>query len=124
MSGDINVELLVTDSQGRQEGYLLQSNSYTNTLPNGTYGLEKGETDLSGKSPPLPDSIQFAVNNPPNGKYTIQVIGRNSGTYHVDIVLVNSNYQNSTRSLDGISSVNKVDTYTLTLPDGTLQKVN
>ena len=125
MTSPSNIEFLVTNSTGQQEGYLYSSKSYVSTLPNASYGLQEGITDMTGKNPPLPDKIYFSFSNPPNNVYSLEVIGIQQGKYHIDIsFLSKSDTAAQDAFLEGELATNQINTYTITLPQGTIEKVS
>ena len=125
MTSASNIEFLVVNSIGQQAGYVYSLKSYVSTLPNASYGFEKGITDMTGKNPPLPDEIYFNFNNPPNDVYSLQVVGIQQGKYHIDIsFLSKSDTGIQDASLDSELATNQIDTYTITFPQGTIEKVN
>ena len=123
-STDTNVELLVTSPSGQQEGYLLTSNSYINNIPEASYGIEQGIADPSKKELPLPDRLYFGVSDAENGIYELQVIGKQPGKYHLDVGFSWGPMNTKSVSVEGTLTTNQVDKYTVTLPDGVIQKVN
>lgn len=123
ISSGTNVEFLVTSSSGLQTGYLVASKSYLQNIPTSSYGVQHDISDDTGRNPPMPDITYFGLSEGENGIYTLQIIGRQPGKYHLDVGVV-FGPGNSTTSADGTLTTNQVDNYTLTIPSGVIQKVN
>ncbi len=122
-----NVEFLVTSPSGQQEGYLQASNNYINTIPDAGYGVEKGIGDPDGEGAPLPDHRSFSVWNPKNGIYVLEIISKQPGKYNLSMTFswgTGSDVKSKEVSIVGTLTKNQVDKYTITIPDGTIQKVS
>jgi hypothetical protein len=125
ISTNTNVDFLVTNPSGQQEGYLKSSNSYARNIPDAYYGIELGIGDEdSGGGPLQPDILQFGQKNPENGIYTLQVIGKTPGKYHIDMAFAWGSGNTKTTSIDGMLTTNQTDIYTVTIPNGTIQKID
>lgn len=126
MVGPSNVELLITDSLGRQSGYVLSKQSYVEDIPQSSYIYGGSITDpLTHKT--MPSHPDFSINNPLNGDYQVQVIGKNLGKYSIAVYLTSGTGVNSkaiTSSIDGNTDVNQIDKYSVSLPSGKIQKLN
>lgn len=122
ISSGTNVEILVTSPSGQQTGYLQASNSYVNNIPDASYGPEFGIQDPSGQITPMPNINYFGMNNPENGVYKLQVIGISAENYQLDISFAWEPLNSKITAIDGTLSVNQIDKYTITFPDGNIQK--
>jgi hypothetical protein len=121
--GSDNVELLVTDPSGRQEGFLQLSSNYVYDIPDASYGFQQGLKDDTGKNPPLPSSIYFGQNNAEDGIYTLQIISTQPGKYHTDIGIGCSSTNSKAVPIDGELTKNQSDNYTITFPSGSVKKI-
>src|SRR5439155_559564 len=104
-----NVEFLVTNPSGQQEGYLQASNSYINNIPDASYGIEGGIGDTSREENTPPSRLYFGMNNPENGIYKLQIIGKKSGKYHLDVSFAWGPMNGKTTSIDGTLTTNQID---------------
>lgn len=130
MTSDSNIELLVTNSTKQQSGYLLANGRSILDIPNTQYELGGGITDPSGQNPPMPAKNLFYFENPPNGIYQLQIIGKQSGKYRVTFYFVSGNKPNANLKndvndvIEVTTSVNQIDSYSITLPEGKIQKIS
>ena len=112
ITSSTNVELLVTSPSGKKTGYLQTSNKYVNELPDASYGIEN------------PDVLYFGQNNPENGTYTLQVIGKQSGMYDLQISIAYGPMKGKSIPINGTMVSDQADEYTIRLPDGLVKKIN
>jgi hypothetical protein len=123
----LDVEFLVTAPNGKQEGYLSSNNKYVYDIPNAIYGPQGNISDPTGKSSGMPGQQHFSVKDPVNGAYTIQIIGKKAGKYQIVITLSNgygNDYKQILKELNETTAVGQIDTYSITLPQGNIQRVN
>lgn len=113
------VQLLVTDPQGFQTGYMPSSGMIVQNILDSMYLVEQGIADLGGQNPPLPDTPYFEVDAPLDGIYTIQVIGISSAPYKVDLLSGNDNLSATGTSFTGVASLGSNDTYQISCSAGT-----
>ena len=124
ITGSTNVEFLITDPYGKQTGYLKDLKTYAREIPDSSYGIESGMADDLGQNPPQPDIQYFGMNNADNGVYKLEVIGRENGSYHIEIAIVWGPMNTKSILFDGDLDVNQVDSYQIMFPSGTIQKLN
>lgn len=127
MIGTANIELLVTDQSGNQTGYLPSTRLDVNRILNAGYYVGGGITDPStGRS--MADHPDFSAQNPSNGTYQLEIIGKELGDYNVDVYLTSGSGQDlkdiPSPVINGkITHINQVDKYSITLPDGNIQNL-
>jgi hypothetical protein len=123
ISSGTNVEFLVTSPSGKQTGYLQASNSYVSGIPDASYGIEEGIADDTGQNPSLPNILVFMTNSAENGTYTMQIIPKQLGKYHLEVAFVWGPGSSKVVPIEGTLVTNQTDKYTITFPSGTVQKV-
>ena len=123
IAADTSVEFLVISPSGKQTGYLQTTNSYLQELPDSYYGIESGIGDDTGQGPPLHDVLMFGQNNPEEGLYKIQVVGKPGGKYKLDIGVAFGPERSFSVSGEGNLITNRVDEYTFSIPEGILKKM-
>lgn len=120
-----NVELLITDPSGNQSGYLLENKTRIVGIPNAIYDFGGGILPPDGSGKGLPDHPEFSGQKLLSGIYIVQVIGKELGKYHVDSMLTVGSENISPGSLDGnITTIDQIDKYSISLPEGKIQKIN
>ncbi len=124
ISSTTNVEFLVTNPSGKQTGYLQATKGYIQDIPDSSYGIEGGISDDTGQSTPSPSYLYFGQNIPENGNYVLQVIPKQVGNYHLEISFAWGPGNTKVSSFDGTLISNQIDKYTITIPDGSNQKLN
>lgn len=76
-------ELLLIDPQGRKVGNDPRTSETCTEIPNASYERESIADDVSGA--PGPETAIIYVGNPESGEYCLQVIGRESSGYDLEI---------------------------------------
>jgi hypothetical protein len=77
------VELVITDPLGRKLGFDPVSNTAWNEIPNAGYMTEQISAADGANVPPLEDKF-LEILAPPDGSYSIDVIGTGQGPYEID----------------------------------------
>lgn len=124
ISASTNIELLITSPSGKQTGYLATSDRYTNEIPDASYGIGNGIASDTGEGPGIPDRNYFGVNNPEIGDYALEVIGKQTGKYQLDIAIALAPGEGKQTSLGSTTSPNQTDKYKFTIPDLSVQRIN
>lgn len=129
ITSEPNIEFLITSPSGQKTGYLEESNSYIEGIPNAYYGIEGGIADATGQNPPSPYFLSFGLNNPENGIYLFQILsrhGKQPGSYHLRVIFMRGSGAELSEEdtlIDGMLTTNQVDNFTITIPSGTIQKI-
>jgi hypothetical protein len=124
VTGPTSVEFLITSPSGIQQGYLQATKTYVYDILDASYGIESGIGDATGQGSPTPAFLYFGMNNAQNGTYDLQVIAKTSGNYHLDISVAWNSENSKKLSVDGKLELGQIDKYTVSFPDGIVQKVN
>jgi hypothetical protein len=80
---DPPAELLLTDSKGRRVGRDPIEDATFSEVPDASYGYEGIDDAVSGA--PGPQTAIIDMRNPITGRYTLQVIGKESAKYDLSI---------------------------------------
>jgi hypothetical protein len=106
-------ELLVTDENGNQTGYLVSNGKIVQNIYGTSFCICQGISDPSGKLPPSPNVPSFDDDAPTAGVYKVQVLGISSGTY---ILYFSSSAGGplSQAEVKGTASPGSIDTYQVT----------
>jgi hypothetical protein len=120
ISGPTSVEFLVTSPSGQKTGYTQTTDTIIYEITYASYGIESGIADATGQGSPSPDFLYFGANNVENGTYELQVIGKQSGNYHLDITIAWDMENIKVNPVDGALEPAQVDKYTISFPDGTV----
>ncbi len=86
-------ELLLKDPQGRRIGLDPRLGITYQEIPHAYYEFEGIDDAVSGA--PGPESGVIDIRNPVNGRYTLEVIGREPGYYSIEITGFNKNLETS-----------------------------
>jgi hypothetical protein len=124
ISGTSNLEFVVIDPDGRREGYIKDTNSYANELPDASYGPDTGASDDSGGGTKATALVMFNMNSPKNGTYILQIIGKEPGNYHVEISFTWGPNDSKLTKFDGLISEGQVNKYRINIPEGKAEEIN
>jgi hypothetical protein len=124
ISGPTNVEFLIVSPSVKQTGYVSAKESYISDIPDASYGIEGGIADATGQGSPTSTLTYFGMNDPANGVYDLQIIAKQSGSYHLEISFAWGPESTKRTSFDGTLNSGQVDKYKVTIPDGIVRKVH
>jgi predicted membrane protein len=112
-SADSPVELLVTDPQGRQLGYLTNGSDVFN-IPTGSYFVEYPIANDAGTGPALgdPSGAKIAyIPSPASGTYNLTVTGTASGPYNLRFEGVATNGSAQSTTMQGTAFSGSISQY-------------
>lgn len=124
ITSSTSVEFLVISPSGQKTGFMQSTQSYVSEIPDASYGPESGIANDTGQGSPSAGFLYFGMNNAENGKYELEVIGKEGGKYHLDISFAWGSENGKQLPFDGTLDSGQVDKYTITFPEGIVQKVN
>lgn len=105
------VEMLMTDPNGVQTGFIPTTGAYVLNIPDSSYGVQEGLGDDDGVGHPLPSALYFGQSHMEDGTYKLQVIGTGSGPYTLDFAIANGPMDTSLQTIAGTAAPGKTDTY-------------
>jgi hypothetical protein len=103
-------EVLITNPQGQRTGKDPQIDTVYNEIPNAFYYVESLASDTGEGGSGHPYKI-FDLTSPPDGSYTVQVIGTGSGSYILDILNYDKIGNPASKEISGQTEVGSVNTY-------------
>lgn len=112
------VQMLITDPNGAQTGFVTSTGSILQDIPESSYGEETGIFDDTGENPPLPGFLYFGQNHIEDGIYKVQVIGTGSGPYSLDFAVASGPDDTSVQTIAGTIVLGQVDTYSINVAEG------
>lgn len=122
-TSNTSVQLLVTDSNGLQTGYLPDKKTIIKDIP-ALYGKEVGIGDASNPNNQSPDTMIFSMNNLLSGIYKVEVIGVKNDNYKVYVNLITPNGENGVQKvLEGYTQEGKVNTFYVDTTTGSISEL-
>ena len=105
------VELVLTDPLGRRLGFDPTTGTSYTEIPDASYGIHGQTLSDDGAQTMVPGIKTAWLNSPIDGNYTIEAIGTDTGSYHVDGEAYDENGGHSNVSgPSGTTTPNQVDT--------------
>ena len=111
-------ELLVTNSAGQKTGFDPITNTSFAQIPNAVY-VDDSITDVTDDTdtPAQADSKVLDVGAPANDTFTLTVTGTDTGTYSLEFVSFDANFQPTSTAIRNVpTSPGAVQTFTITTP--------
>lgn len=79
---------------------------------------------MNSQTTPMPAENYFGVSEAETGIYKLQVIGKQSGKYVLDVRIARISSTGKVATISGTIAANQIDQYNVDIPVGTIQKVN
>jgi len=106
-------ELLVTDPLDRRLGKDPITNIEYNEIPGGSYYQEGIGNPFAETPTPTKESKFIWIPNPLDGRYDIQVIGTDSGTYALDFSTYNNIGESTDASFEAVTDTGVISDYSI-----------
>ena len=114
------VQLLITDPQGNQTGYVESTGGISENIPESFYGVEPGIAPVDGQSPASDETKYFQQINPSVGEYIVKIIGTGDGSYTLNFSKTDEQASVSTQIVKGYTKKGTTETYHIQYsPDAT-----
>ena len=115
-------EMLFTDPIGRRLGKDPTNNVEYNEIPEGVYYQEGIGNPFPETSVPNEESKNIWIPDPIDGKYDIQIIGTESGSYTLDTLIYDQTGQSKDVTQEGNTSLNNIQNFELDYSATTIQQ--
>ncbi|PIS39617.1 MAG: hypothetical protein COT33_01040 [Candidatus Nealsonbacteria bacterium CG08_land_8_20_14_0_20_38_20] len=115
-------ELLITDPLGRKLGKDPTTNTVYDEIPDSSYTQEGSIITSETPLTELPEAKVIYIPTPIDGKYDIQVIGTESGSYTMGLLAYDETGQSKDTTQTGSTTINNIQEFELNYSTSTIQQ--